>query len=81
MIVLQMADIHGQLDIHNKSFGERQAVFHRIGGPARIMLLVEEVCKENPEGAFLVDAGTASRAAGLAEGSTASWPDLPGKIE
>lgn len=56
--ILQTADIHGQLNLHDELFWENeQIVFKKRGGLAYIRSLFDSVRAENPDGTLILDGG------------------------
>jgi sulfur-oxidizing protein SoxB len=56
--ILQIADLHGQMDPHQDLFlDEGEIVFHQRGGLAHIKTLVERERAANPGRTLLIDAG------------------------
>ena len=56
--ILQTADIHAYLNPHNELFVENNAiVFRKAGGLSHIKTLVDEIRKENQNGALFIDGG------------------------
>ena len=56
--VLQTADIHGQLNVHDELFWEDEKItFKKLGGLAHLKTLFDEVKKSNPGGTIILDGG------------------------
>lgn len=56
--ILQTADIHAQLTVHDELFWENgQVVFRKLGGLAHIRSLFDSVRVENPNGTLILDGG------------------------
>src|SRR5690606_6257339 len=56
--ILQTADIHGQLNVHDELFWENdEIVFRRLGGMANMRSLFDSVKTENPNGTLILDGG------------------------
>ncbi len=56
--ILQTADIHGQLELHDELFWENEEIsFRKLGGLAYIRSLFDSVKAENPEGTLILDGG------------------------
>lgn len=56
--ILQTADIHGQLNLHDELFWENEEiVFKKRGGMAYIRSLFDSVRAENPHGTLILDGG------------------------
>src|SRR5690554_4655699 len=56
--ILQTADIHGQLNLHDELFWENdEIVFRKLGGMAYIRSLFDSVKTENPDGTLILDEG------------------------
>ena len=70
--ILQTADIHAYLNPHNELFVENNAiVFRKAGGLSHIKTLVDEIRKENQNGALFIDGGDLIQGSGesvLSEG-------------
>ncbi len=70
--ILQTADIHGQLNVHDELFYENEEiVFRRRGGIASIKTIFDRTRAANPEGTIILDGGDliqGSAVAALSEG-------------
>lgn len=70
--ILQTADIHGQLNVHDELFWENdEIVFRRRGGMASIKTLFDRTRRANPDGTIILDGGDliqGSSVAALSEG-------------
>ncbi len=56
--ILQTADIHGQLNLHDELFWEdEEIVFKKLGGMAYIRSLFDTVKAKNPNGTLILDGG------------------------
>ena len=56
--ILQTADIHGQLNVHDELFWENdEIVFRKLGGMANMRSLFDSVKAENPNGTLILDGG------------------------
>lgn len=70
--ILQTADIHGQLSLHDELFWENETiVFKKLGGVAYIRSLFDSVKSKNPDGTLILDGGDliqGSAVAALSEG-------------
>lgn len=65
--ILQTADIHAYLNVHEELFVENGSiVFRKAGGLAQIKTLTDSIRNENPYGTLFIDGGD------LIQGSGAS---------
>ena len=56
--ILQTADIHAYLNVHEELFVENDSiVFRKAGGLAHIKTLTDSIRNENPDGTLLIDGG------------------------
>lgn len=56
--ILQTADIHGQLNLHDELFWKDEKIeFRKLGGMANIRSLFDSVKAENPTGTIILDGG------------------------
>lgn len=56
--ILQTADIHAYMNLHEELFVENDTiVFRKAGGLARIKTLTDSIRNENPDGTLLIDGG------------------------
>src|SRR5690554_1834443 len=56
--LLQTADIHGQMEVHDELFWENgEITFRRLGGMANLQTLFKKERNKNPEGTIILDGG------------------------
>jgi len=76
LTILQTADIHGQLFVHDELFWENDEIsFKKLGGLAHMKTLFDQERAANPEGTLILDGGDliqGSAAAALSEGEVFS---------
>ncbi|WP_107039658.1 bifunctional metallophosphatase/5'-nucleotidase [Brumimicrobium mesophilum] len=74
--ILQTADIHGQLEVHDELFWENDEItFRRLGGMANMKTLFDMERNKNPEGTIILDGGDliqGGAVAALSEGAAFS---------
>lgn len=74
--ILQTADIHGQIEVHDELFWENEEIsFRRLGGMANMKTLFNTERAKNPEGTIILDGGDliqGGAVAALSEGSAFS---------
>lgn len=80
--ILQTADIHGQVNVHDEFFWENnEMIFKRRGGMASIKTLFDDVKSENQDATIVLDGGDliqGSAVAALSEGQI--FPDIVNKM-
>ncbi len=80
--ILQTADIHGQLELHDELFWENEKItFRKLGGMAYIRSLFDSVKAENPGGTIILDGGDliqGGAVAALSEGR--AFPEIIQKM-
>src|ERR1043166_8392529 len=65
--ILHTSDIHGQLDIHDEFFWEKdKAVYKKRGGFATLQTMLKELKAQNPLNTLLVDGGDCFQGSGMA---------------
>lgn len=58
LTILQTADIHGQIEVHDELFWENDEItFKRLGGLANMKTLFDTERAKNPEGTIILDGG------------------------
>src|SRR5690554_4798126 len=74
--IIQTADIHGQIEVHDELFWENEEItFKRLGGLANMKTLFNTERAKNPEGTIILDGGDiiqGGAVAALSEGSAFS---------
>ena len=74
--ILQTADIHGQMEVHDELFWENEEItFRRLGGMANMKTLFNVERAKNPEGTIILDGGDliqGGAVAALSEGAAFS---------
>lgn len=56
--ILQTADIHGQLEVHDEMlYIDNEIVFKKLGGLSHMKTLFDSVRSENPDGTLILDGG------------------------
>lgn len=56
--ILQTADIHGQLEVHDEMlYLDNEIVFKKLGGLSHVKTLFNKVKSENPDGTLILDGG------------------------
>src|SRR5690554_5088679 len=74
--ILQTADIHGQMEVHDELFWENEEItFKRLGGLANMKTLFDAERAKNPEGTIILDGGDliqGGAVAALSEGTAFS---------
>ncbi|MGC6413291.1 MAG: bifunctional metallophosphatase/5'-nucleotidase [Bacteroidia bacterium] len=65
--ILQTADIHGQLLVHDEFFWEQdKAVFKKRGGMASLKTMINSLRDENPGNTMVIDGGDCFQGSGVA---------------
>jgi len=58
LTILQTADIHGQVEVHDELFWENNEIkFKRLGGLANMKTLFDAERAKKPEGTIILDGG------------------------